>query len=306
MSLWVTGLERARRKATEVLDTFGIISPAGLARERGIGLRTVAMTGARAQLVGGPRGTFILLADSITDPADLRWSIAHELGHFELGHPAQPIAELCTPRPWPPDRRRRRRCRDLENEADEFAMSLLMQGAIVAGFCDAGPMTMDVVAELANVCGAPLAASAIRITETSHRMCAAVLSQHGAIRWASPSLRFLTYVGDRMPTPGQPLGCGSLARRYFETGRLSDEPREVPGDAWIEELPTATAIQEHSVSIGPSTVLTMLWAPNEPTIPRPCDLGPGLMALVRDLFLSDDQQRAALTAHVAASLARPL
>jgi hypothetical protein len=209
-------LEVARKKARWLLDEFGMESPDhlqidALADRLGVELVEARLDGARAQLVVGPHGARILLSHRLDDPEDRRWSIAHELGHYVLGHPAPPAAELCAPRPTG--------CRDHPHEdaADSFASVVLMPPAIVAAFCDRVPMTIETPMQLAETCGVLWTAAALRITESSWRVCALVFSQHGRIRWVAPSLPFVMLCGRRF-CGGRPVGSGALARGFFESG----------------------------------------------------------------------------------------
>lgn len=294
MSSWVAGLELARVLALKMREESGTETPEEFADYRGIELREAPLEGMRAQLVVGPRGAHIRLSDVPTDPAERRWSIAHELGHYELRHPAPPAAELCTPRPR---HRGPRSQRDDEDEANEWAMMYTMPDSEVASLCDRTPMTLDVVGELARRCDVPLIAAAIRLTAVTFRACAAVLSHQGAIRWVSPSLRFLGYTHRTMRGEGQPIGRGSLARRFFDTGLLRSQPTLVPAAAWIDCLSDQAWIQEHSVETGePGTVLTMLWASGEPAMARDVRLIPRMMPITRDTYLSDEQALAQFAA----------
>jgi Zn-dependent peptidase ImmA (M78 family) len=91
-----------------------------------------------------------LLSDTLVDPAERAWAIAHELGHYEMKHDAPPASELCVPRPRRPGDRAER---DQEDEANEWAMMFTMRDADVAPLCDRMPMTLDPVLRLARRCG---------------------------------------------------------------------------------------------------------------------------------------------------------
>jgi hypothetical protein len=116
----------------------------------------------------------------------------------------------------------------------------------------------------------------------------------------SPSLRFLAFSSGTRLSAGEVVRPGTLARRFFDTGDLFGEPALVPGSAWIDGLSDRTWIQEHSVETGePGTVLTMLWASNEPDLPREINMTPRVMAVARDYYRSDERELAAFSSHVA-------
>jgi len=288
---WVAGMEAARITAIAAREQSGVASVEEFADYRGIKLYDVDLQGAGAQLIYGPGGTHILLPNTLVEPAERSWAIAHELGHYEMKHAAPPTNELCAPRPRRPGGRVER---DQEDEANEWAMMFTMKDADVARLCDRMPMTLDPVLQLARRCGVPPVAAAVRLMGVTVRFCAAVLSQDGVIQWASPSLRLLGFMDVSRFPEGKPIGAGALARRFVDTGRLRRDPDLVPASAWIDGVSDGTWIQEHSMpTCQPGTVLTMLWAPNEPDVPRELTLPPRLVPGVRDMYLSDEAGRIA-------------
>lgn len=154
--------------------------------------------------------------------------------------------------------------RDGEAESDAFASALLIRSETASEVRDLSPMTLDAAAQLAEVCGIPLTAAAIRITEESLRSCAAVLSERRTIAWVSPSWRFFARYGATL-TPGQPLPSSSTAEHYLGSGAPPAGPQISHPNAWINR-PDWVLVFEHSMAIGePDTVLTMLWCLDEAT-----------------------------------------
>jgi hypothetical protein len=261
-------LEVARKHARFIVKEFGEDSPDpvpidALAHRLGVELVETRLDGARAQLVVGPHGARIVLSHRLDEPEDRSWSIAHELGHYVLGHPAPPVADLCMPRSAD------RRNDPHEAAADSFASAVLMPSAVVAQVCDRVPMTIDVPMELAETCGVPWTAAALRIMESSWRVCALAFSQHGQIQWVSPSLPFALLCGRRL-CGGRPVGLGALARRFFATGAYPDDPDLVPASAWIEGCGPDARLLEHSVANrAHGAVMTILWDPMDVCPTRP-------------------------------------
>ena len=286
-SPWLSGIELARVSAMEWMDRSGADTPEEYAAWRSVELRDTHLDGADGQLVVGPLGAYILLADHLSDRAR-RWTIAHELGHYELVHPAAPAGELCAPTP----RRLRVRGweRDYEDEANQWAMIATMRDRVVAKFCDQLPLTLDHAAQLAQTSGVPLVAAAIRLTEVTFRVCAAVVSLHGEILWVSPSLRFLMLSGGTKLSPGSVVRPGSLARQFYDTGKLHDTPQLVPAAAWIDGMSDRAWVQEHTVHLAqPGHVLTMLSTPCDVDAERDLKMTPRAMAFVRDYVLSSER-----------------
>lgn len=108
-------------------------------------------------------------------------------------------------------------------------------------------MTLDVVWRLADLCGAPWGASAMRLTDVTWRTCAIVVSVAGEIRGIWPSLPFLILYPGRI-VPGQPIGPGALARRFYDTGAPCGAPELVPFSAWLAGCCPEAMIQEHSTA----------------------------------------------------------
>lgn len=166
---------------------------------------------------------------------------------------------MCAPRPQVP-------CsdvRDFENEANAFALELLTPDHAVARVCNVLPMTLTAAGQLSLSCWVPVEVAAIRITERSERMCAAVYCINDRIAWVSASGPFThelaTFLGPAL-TPGQPVDPRALASRVSR-GELC-EPGMVAACAWLgatgaEEPP----LMEHAVPAGDhGAVLVMLWA----------------------------------------------
>lgn len=261
------GIELARQRAHEVLHRTPLaknqpVPIEALAKALGVELIVTRLDGASAQLIEGPHSASILLSDRLTDAADRRWAIAHELGHLLLDHPAPPAAELCRPRPHPHPQMAKQR--DSEAESDAFASALLIRPEAISEIRDVRPMTLGAPALLAERCRVPLTAAAIRITEESLRSCAAVLSERGTIRWVSPSWRFFTRYGAPL-APGQPIPSSSTAQHYSDRSAIPWEPCISGRNAWIER-PSWVLVFEHSMPTSePDTVLTMLWSLDELT-----------------------------------------
>jgi hypothetical protein len=262
MTLWEEGIENARREASKLLKRFGVESPRdvnveGFARRLEIDLVDAPLHGATAQLVVGPGHASIILADRLVDPAERRWAVAHELGHYVLQHPAPPPETLLGPRP----RRVSWDLPDEEDEADCFAFAVLTPERTVEAFCDTRPMTLVPPLLLARACGVSLEVGAIRVAESTCRAAAVVLSRRDGIVWVAPAQRFLHTFGNVLVS-GQRLDARSVAARYFDAEPVPDRPALVPRATWLSAACGEPPIIEHSLpGTEPGTVLTMLWAP---------------------------------------------
>jgi len=257
------GFARARQEARNLHRRFGVesahhVDVHAFAERLKVQIVNAQLQGAFAQLIVNRRRARILLSERLDDPAMRRVAIAHELGHYVLGHPSPPVAELCEPTRQRP--RVELGVRDFEIEAHGFALELLTPSCVVNACsrrCDPGLM---LCAQLQFAAWIPIEHAALRIVEASERICAAVLSTTGGIVWAATSPRFVAELGDSVFLAlheGHPLDPRSLARRILDRGAPC-AASHVPADAWLG-MPGLPLFEE-STPTGRGTVLTILWA----------------------------------------------
>ena len=133
--------ERARRLAHQVLWECGVddpskIDPFVVVGRRGIELIYAKMDGASARIFRNGDRAIIRVSDQIVQLGRLRFTIAHELGHFLLGHqiPSEAILDAGAAAPFSVHQ---------EREADVFASEFLMPAEWVAPFCVGTPASLD-------------------------------------------------------------------------------------------------------------------------------------------------------------------
>jgi Zn-dependent peptidase ImmA (M78 family) len=256
-------IDNARREANKLLRRFGVesakdVNVEGFADRLQIHLIDAKLRGATAQLVVGPDHASIILSDAIVDMGVRRWAVAHELGHYILGHPAPPPETLLAPHP---------RYADLdllpddEIEADYFALAILTPEPTVRLFRDVRPMTLLASMALATACGVSPEAGAVRIAELTSRACAVVLSDGARILVAAPGPRFVEAFGPVL-VPGRLVDQRSVASRYLTGETVLQRPEMVPSAAWLDGPGTAPLLEHSLPGTAPGTVLTMLWAPH--------------------------------------------
>ena len=181
-----------------------------------------------------------------------RFSIAHELGHYVLGHGKNSdiicfdkdmIATLNDP--------------GKESEANAFAGELLLPANLVAKRCDVKEVTFDPVREMAFQFKTSLTATLLKFVRLCPEMCAAIFCTGGRVKWVFKSEDFWPFV-----EVNKPLDRRTLAYDFFTGGGLSQDPEEVDADAWLdsERLGNIEEVVEHSVAM-PSlrSVLSLLW-----------------------------------------------
>ena len=252
------GIAEARRVARGLVYRFGIrtadhVRIEAIAKRLGARVVDTPLDGAMAQLVRNGEDVRILVGDRITDVCARRFSIAHELGHFVLGHPSMPPSLLSGPAP---SRRTRNDVRDYEAEANAFAGELLMPFEIVRRSCEVSPVTLDVPLRIAGKFSVSILASAIRFVELSPERCAAVFSTRSEVSWCVPSPTFTCEI-----TRGRRLDAASVAWDFFAKGAIDDRAQPVPADAWFDTAADVEIVEHSIASKEFGTVLSLLWVP---------------------------------------------
>lgn len=215
--------ERARRLAREVLWECGVDEPAKIDPFLIVGRRRIRviysqLDGATAQILRHGDRAIIRVSNQIVQIGRLRFTIAHEVAHYLLGHRIPSELDLGTTAPFSAHH---------EREADVFATEFLMPRAWVAPLCAGTPVGLADVHAIAQTFGASIVASAVRYVELSAAPCAVVYSEQGRVVWAK---RSATFAG-RIP-PQAKIGPGAVAWDYYKQGQLNPEPRVVPAIAW--------------------------------------------------------------------------
>lgn len=254
-----TGIGIARRSARSLVHRLGIstaehIRIDAIAKRLGARVVETRLDGADAQLVRTGDDVLIMVTDRLADEGARRFAIAHELGHFVLGHPSMPPHLLSSPL-WL--RRLGEDERDHEAEANAFASELLMPHTLVGRRCDVSPVSLDVPWRLAREFRVSILASARRFVELSPERCAAVFSKRRKVIWVASSATFTREI-----TRGRRLDPESVAWEFYEHGAIEDRARRVPADAWLETSVEVEIFEHATASNEFGTVLSMVWIPD--------------------------------------------
>lgn len=233
--------ERARRLAREVLWECGMDEPSKIDPFTIVGRQKIEVTyarldGASARIFRHGDRAIIRVSDQIVQLGRLRFTIAHEVAHFLLGHkiPVEAALDLTARAPFSVHQ---------EREADIFATEFLMPAAWVAAYCKGTVTSLSVVHAIAQAFRVSNVAAAVRRVELADAPCAVAYSEQGRVVWARRSAAFPR----RIPSQRR-IGAGSVASEYFERGVLDSLPRLVRADAWLgsETTVNCDALIEHS------------------------------------------------------------
>ena len=224
---------RPVRTAHEILRRYGIRDPGqidleAICLDNGVLVIEERLVGAQARLIrNGSKKALIRVSDSIREIGKRRFAIAHEFGHFIL-HPEKNQLSLCYRKEllfWyrglPPE----------EQEANAFAVELLMPDYLFKPRCLAERPTMATVRKISADFSASLTATTLRFLEFTRHVCAAIFSVHGRVKWFRECEDFPL----QLLESGTLVDSGSVAGRLF-AGHLDTEGSlQVPLETWVED-----------------------------------------------------------------------
>jgi Zn-dependent peptidase ImmA (M78 family) len=249
-------LRQAEKAAQGITSRFGITQPEHIQLEDiafalGVRVKIDRLDGATARLVRFGDSGVIRISRTERNVARIRFSTAHELGHFYLKH-GHSLDRLCNENDmhWYHDTGH-------ESVANAFAGELLLPTSLVKASCDVKRVDLKPIMRIAERFQTSLTATAIKFVRLCPEMCAVVLSENAKVKWAYRSEDFWPFI-----QRGTKLDARTLAFDFFRGTPLPQESQEVEADAWFE-VKRGDAVQEvveHSIAI-PSinSVLTILW-----------------------------------------------
>lgn len=136
-------------------------------------------------LLEANRRCAIVINSRIREDGRRSFTAGHELGHYSL-HRDRPdlycsLDNLMDVAPHPAN---------IEQEANEFAMTLLMPADDVREQCKSSPLSLELVRRLASRYGTSLVATALRVREISTDALCLVYVNGGRVKWSWPTTRF--------------------------------------------------------------------------------------------------------------------
>jgi Zn-dependent peptidase ImmA (M78 family) len=258
--------------AERVLDELGIDNPGDLehldliAWERGALIQERHLDGAEARVTVAGRRAVITVSTAIKDIRRKRFSIAHELGHFEI-HRRSILLALCLSddlNDWGEQQLSTNR----EREANEFAAALLLPERFFSPLCLNPEPSIDYLTELADCFNVSLTATALRYVQFCDEPVAVVFSQDNRIKWFQGSKDFKE-LGEELGVfvdVRSRLDPSSGAVKFFQGHPIPVGWRRVDASAWFRpgRYRTNATIQEQSIAM-PSynAVLTVLWVDDD-------------------------------------------
>lgn len=239
-------IEALRIDAPELIDVEAIAALRGLICENG------GISGAVGRLVKGIGGGVIRVRNDVRNEGRRRFTIAHEIGHFEL-HTARDSSS-CTSADldcWSAFGK------EDEYQANVFAAEMLMPEKLLAPRCRGVRPCLECVDQLASAFRTSFTATAIRFAELCPEECAIVLSAAGKIKWGYPGKQFRF----KFFETGVDLNPYTIAYDYFAEHGGDRKQQSVDAEAWFPRIKfrQGAMLKEQSWEIGESGVLTLLW-----------------------------------------------
>ena len=255
----LSATRRPVRTAHEILRRYGIRDPRqidldAICLDNGVLVIDERLMGAQARLIrNGSNKALIRVSDSILEIGQRRFAIAHEFGHFIL-HPEKNQLSLCFQkellfwyRELPPE----------EQEANTFAVELLMPDFLFKPRCLGESPTIATVRKISAAFNASLTATTLRFLEFTRHVCAAIFSVSGRVKWFRKCENFPL----QLLKFGTIVDSGSVAGRLF-AGHLDPEgPIQVPLETWVEDpmFSQSFTVQEDAVYLKTyNTVISLI------------------------------------------------
>lgn len=233
------------------MDEPSKIDPLVLVGRREIELSYVRLDGATGRIFRNGDRAIIRVSDQIVQLGRRRFTIAHEIAHFMLGHrlPTEEVVDAHSRAPFSVHQ---------EREANAFATEFLMPKAWVKAYCTGDSTSLDIVHAIAKAFQVSNVAAAVRLVELSDAPRAVAYSERGCVEWASASRSF----PGRIP-PQLKIGARSVAAEHHLQGVLDLATRVVPSTTWLgtRSPSTTNSFVEHSELVpepGWGGVLSML------------------------------------------------
>lgn len=246
---------KATAAAYKILQELGFPHPReidlkDLAMDRNVFVREGDMKGAEGRLLRKKKNGIIHIRRGILPEGRRRFTIAHELGHWELHE--QYSQFLCNAE----DMRDYGRS-PLEVEANHFAAELLMPVSHFRDACKTSEPSMQLIEALSAEFETTLTSTAIRLADTTKRKVVVVWFEGGVIRWSYTN-----------PKRGAPFVIAGRKPPAFSSATLPvddvDESMAHYDDAdWFPELSRdKDGVVEQTIRMPKLNAgLTLLWLP---------------------------------------------
>lgn len=231
---------RAIRAANGLLSPFAISEPSqidleAIARSRDVLVYDSDLNGAEARLIRHHRNAGIIrIRPNIKEIGRRRFTLAHELGHWEL-HAEYSQSNVCSESDIADYRNSK-----LEIEANFFASELLMPTDLFRMRCESDEPDVLRIREIAEEFRVSQTAAAIRFVEECRNFCIVIFSEGGTVGWWWDRFERRNGQGRRLWVPRQhKLQRGTGAWTCAQGEKSSGSMVEVDPALWLPDLPNS-------------------------------------------------------------------
>jgi Zn-dependent peptidase ImmA (M78 family) len=251
-----------------IVDKADLLLLEEIAWARGILVKDDDLVGAEARLIMAKGRGVITIDCKMQDERRRRFSIAHELGHFEMHRTIQELS-LCLSQDIreisgkPYDRKSKS-----EIEANEFASALLMPDIFFAPLCNKKEPSLAYISELSNTFETSLTSTALRYVQFCDEPVAIVFSKSNKALWfrGSPEFERLREDLNLYIDIDFKLDSNNFGIRI---NHLSTNPilkRRTRASNWFTSgrFDKNATVSEHSISMpNHNAVLSLIWVDEE-------------------------------------------
>lgn len=259
-------MTRPQRAAVNLMEECGIDDPTEIPLElivegRGATIRSAPLSGSDGRIVFGETSALITINDAIPYEGKRRFTIAHELGHYELHrnafqhhHDTDASLEFYFKEG------------NQETEANQFASELLMPEKLFKGACAGQRFGPEILRSLADRFQTSITSVAYKFFGIGNHPICLVYSRNGVVEYRKWPPNYPHFLRDlrRLPPPEY-----SVAREFFDDGiryRPHEGRQRVWKSEWFElgryESDDDSEFYEYCI-ITPqhNTVLSIIWEP---------------------------------------------
>jgi Zn-dependent peptidase ImmA (M78 family) len=209
--------------------------------KRGVAVKAERLDRLQGALIGHNR--LILYNEAIPELGKQRFTVAHELGHWEM-HPGLNQVFACTAEDI-----QAYRGSAVELEANAFAAELLMPGFLISDALTRMGPTVATAVQLAENFQTSFTAAVLRMIQFTQLPAFVVFSEGNRVKWYQRSPRAKGYFFKQI---GSQLDGESLARYCTEGIDDAQPPQQVETSAWFPDdfNQDRFAVLEQSVELG--------------------------------------------------------
>ena len=254
-------LNRAQEKAVELLDEFGIedvqdVDIRDFVYAKDIIYREAPLENYDGRIVYGKRGKALITVNSnLTYEPRKRFTIAHELGHYILGHNRKEVAhdDQVSMEYY--------KSGSQETEANQFASELLMPSSIFLEYVEGERFSPQLMHDLAGEFKTSVTSVVYKYLEYGSHPIVVFYSYNNKIRYWKKSKDFMRRIKDfqNLPVPHN-----SVAEEWYndKTQYFPDDIQEIELNVWFDlwkQEENDWCYEYCLVSPKYNTVLSIVW-----------------------------------------------